>query len=67
MENTRPNVSCDGMPFASRRNVRSQVEPFVAEAFDIGPAIGAGDRAAKRDDDQVEQFVPTGALNAQDR
>jgi len=40
------------------------VEPLFTEAFDIGPAISAGNRAAQGDDQQFEQFVPTGALDA---
>ena len=40
------------------------VDPLVAEAFDVRPAIRPSERAAERDDDQVEQFVSAGSLDA---
>jgi len=40
------------------------VEPLVAETFDVGPAIGASDRAAQGDDQQLEKLVPASSLDA---
>ena len=55
--NTRPNVSCEGMPFASSRKVLSQASFASAIQDDVVPAFSARDYRAHRDDQDVDQPV----------
>jgi hypothetical protein len=43
-------------PFQPKKRPRPG-QPLIAEAFVVSPAIGFGDRAAQRDDHQVEQSL----------
>lgn len=45
----------------------TNTRPMVAEAFDVRPGVGPGDRAAEGDDDQLEQVVNARPLDTRIR
>ncbi len=56
---TRPKVSCEGMPCGNARNVASQ-DCFRHPKLDLDPAVGAADDGQGRMQENVLQRMPPG-------